>query len=103
MVVDSVASDIVYSNLFTGVHGNDLRGSIEAAGLDPEALPVSDPTAMDFGSGGGSDAKAWRDIWGSGQGIGAIDRSRTVAELIARLREEYDAAAAAVQATLQRR
>src|SRR6056297_860355 len=73
MVAGSGASDIVYTNLFTGVHGNYLRGSIEAAGLDPDALPDSDPSAMDFGSGGDSDAKAWKDIWGAGQGIGAVD------------------------------
>lgn len=88
MVVNSGASDIVYSNLFTGVHGNYLRGSIEAAGLDPDDLPTSDPSAMSFGSSGG-DAKAWRDIWGSGQGIGVIEKSSTVAELVARLRSEY--------------
>ena len=88
MVVSSGASDIVYSNLFTGVHGNYLRGSIEAAGLDPDDLPTSDPSAMSFGSSSG-DAKAWRDIWGSGQGIGAIEAAGTVAELIARLRREY--------------
>ena len=88
MVVRSGASDIVYSNLFTGVHGNYLRGSIEAAGLDPDNLPTSDPSAMSFGSSSG-DAKAWRDIWGSGQGIGAIEAAGTVAELVARLRSEY--------------
>ncbi|KYH46309.1 nitronate monooxygenase family protein [Branchiibius sp. NY16-3462-2] len=88
MVVKSGASDIVYSNLFTGVHGNYLRGSIEAAGLDPDNLPTSDPSAMSFGSSSG-DAKAWRDIWGSGQGIGAIEAAGTVAELVARLRSEY--------------
>ncbi len=63
MIVDSTAKDIVYSNLFTGVHGNYLRGSIVAAGLDPDDLPESDPSAMNFGSGGNTDAKAWRDIW----------------------------------------
>ena len=88
MVVKSGASDIVYSNLFTGVHGNYLRGSIEAAGLDPDNLPTSDPSAMSFGSSSG-DAKAWRDIWGSGQGIGAVEAAGTVAELVARLRSEY--------------
>jgi nitronate monooxygenase len=98
MIVSSSAADIVYSNLFTGVHGNYLRGSIVAAGLDPDALPESDPTAMDFGTGGDDDqpkAKAWRDIWGSGQGVGAIDRRRSVAELVAQLRAEYDEALAA--------
>ncbi|MDB5576611.1 MAG: 2-nitropropane dioxygenase [Bradyrhizobium sp.] len=91
-VVDGGADDIVLSNLFTGVHGNYLRASILAAGLDPAALPASHASAMDFGSGGDSDAKAWRDIWGSGQGIGAIDRVTTVAELMRRLEAEYTAA-----------
>ncbi len=95
MVVDSKADDIVYSNLFTGIHGNYLRGSIEAAGLDPADLPESDPSAMDFGSGGGSDAKAWRDIWGSGQGIGTVSKRQSVAELVQQLRTEYDAALSA--------
>ena len=99
MIVASTAKDIVYSNLFTGIHGNYLRGSITAAGLDPDALPVSDPSAMDFGSGGTTDAKAWRDIWGSGQGIGAIDRRLTVAELVDQLAAQY---ADARQALLER-
>ena len=88
-VVDGRASDIVYSNLFTGVHGNYLRDSIVAAGLDPDALPEGDFKTMDFGSGNGSKAKAWRDIWGSGQGIGAIDAVRPVAALVDRLEGEY--------------
>lgn len=92
MIVSSHADDIVYSNLFTGVHGNYLRGSITAAGLDPDDLPVSDPSAMDFGSGGTSDAKAWKDIWGSGQGIGAVERRLSVAELVDRLKAQYDEA-----------
>ncbi|MGW1067982.1 NAD(P)H-dependent flavin oxidoreductase [Streptomyces aureus] len=92
MIVDSTAKDIVYSNLFTGVHGNYLRGSITAAGLDPDDLPVSDPSAMDFGSGGNTNARAWKDIWGSGQGIGAVKRSLTVAELVASLKAQYDEA-----------
>jgi nitronate monooxygenase len=91
-VVDGMAADIVYSNLFTGVHGNYLRPSIVAAGLDPENLPESDPSRMDFGSGGGSDKKAWRDIWGCGQGIGAIDSVPGTGELVARLAAEYGAA-----------
>ncbi|PLW83058.1 nitronate monooxygenase [Kineobactrum sediminis] len=91
-IVDNGASDIVYSNLFTGIHGNYLRPSIEAAGLDPDNLPVSDPTAMNFGSGGGSDAKAWKDIWGCGQGIGAVKDILPAAELVARLQREYAAA-----------
>jgi nitronate monooxygenase len=91
MIVDSSASDIVYSNLFTGVHGNYLRQSIVNAGLDPEALPASDASKMNFGSGGGK-AKAWRDIWGAGQGIGAIKRVVPAAELVARFTDEYQAA-----------
>lgn len=92
MIVDSNASDIVYSNLFTGVHGNYLAPSIVAAGLDPTNLPESDPSAMDFSSGGAMDAKAWRDIWGCGQGIGAVQAVQTTGDLVARLREEYAAA-----------
>ncbi|MET9213830.1 MULTISPECIES: NAD(P)H-dependent flavin oxidoreductase [unclassified Nocardia] len=88
-ISSSAAADIVYTNLFTGVHGNYLRGSIIAAGLDPDNLPVSDPSAMNFGSGGNTDAKAWRDIWGSGQGIGTIDEVVPVASLIERLTREY--------------
>lgn len=89
MIVDSSAADIVYSNLFTGIHGNYLRGSIEAAGMDPDNLPESDPSAMDFGSGGASDSKAWRDIWGAGQGVGAVTSTGTTRELVDRLRGEY--------------
>lgn len=99
MIVDSSAEDIVYSSLFTGVHGNYLRGSIEAAGLDPSALPEGDPSTMDFGSGGTSDAKAWKDIWGAGQGLGVIDRTLPAADLVARLKREYDAARADLLAT----
>ena len=94
MVVDSTGEDIVYTNLFTGVHGNYLKPSIVKAGLDPENLPVSDPSKMNFGSGGNTDAKAWRDIWGCGQGIGAIDAVLPAGDLIARFRREYDAALA---------
>jgi nitronate monooxygenase len=89
-IVASTASDIVYTNLFTGVHGNYLKSSIVAAGLDPADLPQSDPSKMNFG--GDSAAKAWRDIWGSGQGIGAVDGIPTVASFVARLRAEYAAA-----------
>ena len=92
MIVDSSASDIVYSNLFTGVHGNYLKQSIVNAGLDPDALPESDASKMNFGSGGGSKAKAWRDIWGAGQGVGAIKRVVPAAEMIARFTDEYEAA-----------
>ncbi len=94
MVAASGADDIVYSNLFTGVHGNYLRGSIEAAGLDPENLPESDPSTMNFGSGGNTDAKAWKDIWGAGQGIGPIRDVVPTADLVARLSAEYTAARA---------
>ncbi|NSX13624.1 nitronate monooxygenase [Cupriavidus taiwanensis] len=86
MIVDSTANDIVYSNLFTGVHGNYLRGSIERAGLDPNALPESDPSKMNFGS---TSVKAWKDIWGAGQGVGAIKRVVPAAELVRRFAEEY--------------
>ncbi|HEY0956057.1 MAG TPA: nitronate monooxygenase family protein [Roseateles sp.] len=89
MIVASNSDDIVYSNLFTGVHGNYLRGSVVAAGLDPDKLPESDPSAMNFGGGA---AKAWKDIWGSGQGIGAVKQVVPAAELVARLKREYQAA-----------
>ncbi|MFT7774577.1 NAD(P)H-dependent flavin oxidoreductase [Roseateles sp.] len=91
MIVASNSDDIVYSNLFTGVHGNYLRGSVVAAGLDPENLPESDPSKMNFGGGA---AKAWKDIWGSGQGIGAVKQVVPAAELIGRLKREYAAARA---------
>lgn len=89
MIVDSAGGDIVYSNLFTGVHGNYLKGSVSAAGLDPEHLPEADPSKMNFGSGGGSAAKAWRDIWGSGQGVGAIHEVIGAGERVAQLAEQY--------------
>jgi nitronate monooxygenase len=91
-IVDSAADDILYSNLFTGVHGNYLRPSVIQAGLDPDNLPVSDPSKMDFGSGGNTDAKAWKDIWGCGQGIGAVKEVSSVASLVARLQREYETA-----------
>ena len=90
-IVEGTAKDIVYTNLFTGVHGNYLKASIVAAGLDPDNLPVSDPSKMDFGGGA---AKAWKDIWGCGQGIGTLDEVPAAGELIARMRREYDAARA---------
>ena len=93
-IVAGRASDIVYSSLFTGVHGNYLRQSIEAAGLDPDNLPEGDLKTMDFGTGNGAKAKAWRDIWGSGQGIGAVDAIEPAATRIARLAEQYAAARA---------
>ena len=95
-IVEGRASDIVYSNLFTGVHGNYLRGSIVAAGLDPDNLPEGDLKTMNFGGGNSSKAKAWRDIWGSGQGIGAVDQVESVAVRVDRLKREYDAAKARI-------
>ncbi len=97
-VVAGRAEDIVYSNLFTGVHGNYLRPSIVAAGLDPDNLPESDPTKMNFGSGGNTEAKAWKDIWGSGQGIGAVKAVESVAERVDRLEAEYNQARAELAA-----
>lgn len=91
-IVDCGADDIVYSNLFTGVHGNYLRPSIISAGLDPDKLPESDPSKMDFGSGGNTDAKAWKTIWGCGQGIGAVKAIGSAGDLVDRLEREYDLA-----------
>ncbi|MFT3721745.1 NAD(P)H-dependent flavin oxidoreductase [Pseudorhodoferax sp.] len=91
-IVDGSSDDIVYSSLFTGVHGNYLAPSIRAAGLDPDHLPEGDPSTMNFHSG--ADKKAWKDIWGCGQGIGAVDRVRPAAEFIAQLRREYQQARA---------
>lgn len=91
-VVDSDATDIVYSNNFTGVHGNYLKPSIVAAGLDPENLPNSDPGAMNFGAGGNTAAKAWKDIWGSGQGIGAVKAVTSVAERVEQFAAQYQEA-----------
>jgi nitronate monooxygenase len=98
MIVESSASDIVYTNLFTGVHGNYLAPSIVQAGLDPNDLPVSDPSKMNFGSGGNQKARAWRDIWGCGQGIGAVTAREPAGEFIARLAREYDEARAELAA-----
>ena len=95
-IVDYASADIVNSNLFTGVHGNYLRPSIEAAGLDPENLPDGNVSSMNFGSGGDTGAKAWKDIWGCGQGIGAVKSILPTADLVARLQNEYDAAKARV-------
>jgi len=89
MIIESSSDDIIYSNLFTGVHGNYLKGSIKNAGLDPEKLPESDPSAMNFG---GDAKKAWKDIWGCGQGIGALKQIVPAGVLIARLKSEYMAA-----------
>ena len=92
MLEASAAEDIVYSSLFTGVHGNYLKPSIKNAGLDPDNLPDADKSSMNFGSGGNTDSKAWKDIWGSGQGIGAIKDSPSVAELVVRIKSEYESA-----------
>ncbi|MDZ4052207.1 MAG: nitronate monooxygenase family protein [Phenylobacterium sp.] len=96
MIVESSGEDIVYSNLFTGVHGNYLRPSILAAGLDPDNLPEADPSKMNFGSGGNTKAKAWKDIWGCGQGIGAVEEILGAGELVAKLAAEYEAAKASL-------
>ncbi len=88
-IVDGTSDDIVYSSLFTGVHGNYLKPSIRAAGLDPDHLPESDPSKMNFGAGEGSKGKAWKDIWGCGQGIGAVKAVLPVAALVDRLAREY--------------
>ena len=95
-IVDGSAEDIVYTNLFTGVHGNYLRPSIEQAGLDPDNLPQADPSKMNFASGGNQEAKAWKDIWGCGQGIGAVKDILSAGELVARLSAEYESAKAAL-------
>ena len=93
MIVSSGAQDIVYSSLFTGVHGNYLRGSIVASGMDPDHLPEGDPTKMDFAAAIGG-AKAWKDIWGCGQGIGAVTQVQPAADMVKRLEQEYQAARA---------
>ncbi|MEM6582533.1 MAG: nitronate monooxygenase, partial [Pseudomonadota bacterium] len=97
-IVDYASKDIVNSNLFTGVHGNYLKPSITAAGLDPDNLPDGDVSSMNFGSGGDTDAKAWKDIWGSGQGIGAVKSVLSAGDLVARLEREYEAAKARLAA-----
>jgi nitronate monooxygenase len=94
MIVNSNAQDIVYSSLFTGVHGNYLKGSVESAGLDPDNLPVADKNSMNFG---GSAAKAWKDIWGAGQGVGQMDDVPSTADVVARLQREYRDAVTATQ------
>ena len=92
MLIESSASDIVYSSLFTGVNGNYLKPSIEKAGLDPDNLPGADKSKMNFGSGGNTKSKAWKDIWGSGQGIGSIKSNPTVQDLVNELTEQYEQA-----------
>jgi nitronate monooxygenase len=100
-IAEGRAADIVYSDLFTGVSGNYLRGSIKAAGLDPDNLPKGDLKTMDFGSGGNTGAKAWKDIWGSGQGIGAVKQVGSVADFVAKLEAEYQDAWAQLQAKVR--
>ncbi|HEX4292667.1 MAG TPA: nitronate monooxygenase family protein [Rhizomicrobium sp.] len=102
MIVASGGEDIVYTNLFTGVHGNYLRPSVKLAGLDPDNLPVADPSKMNFNSGGNQKAKAWRDIWGCGQGIGAVGAVVPAAELVDRLAAEYAQALAELETKSRR-
>lgn len=97
-IVACGAEDIVYTNLFTGVHGNYLRPSIVNAGMDPDNLPQADPSKMNFGSGGNTSAKAWKDIWGCGQGIGAVKSVESTADIVNRLSREYAAAREKLQA-----
>ncbi|MDN5874385.1 MAG: nitronate monooxygenase family protein, partial [Sinobacteraceae bacterium] len=95
-IVESTGEDIVYTNLFTGIHGNYLRPSIINAGMDPDTLPEADPSKMNFGSGGDLGVKVWKDIWGCGQGIGAVHAKVGAGELVARLQREYQAARKAI-------
>jgi nitronate monooxygenase len=95
-VVEGSMEDIVYTNYFSGVHGNYMKSSIKTAGLDPDNLPESDPSKMDFKSGGDSEAKLWKDIWGAGQGIGSVHEVGTVSSLVDRLSQEYQEAKAAL-------
>lgn len=97
MLVEHCAADIVYSSLFTGVHGNYLKPSIANAGLDPDNLPEGDKSRMKFGSGGSSKSRAWRDIWGAGQGLGSIDNISPIGEIVAQLELEYRQAVAQLQ------
>jgi nitronate monooxygenase len=97
MITASAAEDIIYTSLFTGVAGNYLRPSLVAAGMDPDNLPSADPSIMNFGSGSDRDKKVWRDIWGAGQGIGAVKAVTPAAQLIARLRGEYEEALRSLQ------
>ena len=101
-IVEGRAADIVYSDLFTGVHGNYLAPSIRAAGMDPDNLPKGDISTMNFGSGGNTEAKAWKDIWGSGQGSGAVKDVKTVAEFVDQLEAEYREAKAALDAAYRK-
>ena len=98
MIVESSAKDVVYTNLFTGVLGNYLRGSIEASGLDPDNLPSAGKSTMKFGSGGSNKSKAWRDIWGAGQGVGNIEHVASARDVIEQLEREYHEALQGLQA-----
>jgi nitronate monooxygenase len=100
MIVSSKADDIVYTSLFTGVHGSYLKGSIINAGLDPDKLPAGNKDKMNFGSAGKSGAKAWRDIWGAGQGVGSVDDIPSVGELVLRMEQEYRDTASRLGAAL---
>ncbi len=93
-IIDSTGEDIVYSSLFTGVHGNYLKGSIRRAGMDPDNLPEADKSTMNFGSGGNTDKKAWKDIWGAGQGVGQVDSAPPVGEVIDEMEDEFQEAIA---------
>ena len=88
-IIESSGEDIIYSSLFTGVHGNYLRGSIEKAGLDPDNLPSADKRSMNFGSGGNTEAKAWKDIWGAGQGVGSVHEAPATQEIVDQFKSEY--------------
>lgn len=102
MLIETSAKDIVYSSLFTGVHGNYLKPAIAANGMDPDNLPSADKSTMNFGSGGNSAAKAWRDIWSAGQGVGNIDDAPSIATLVSRMRQEYNAAFEALSGAVRR-
>ena len=91
-IIDSSGEDIIYSSLFTGVHGNYLKGSIEKAGLDPNNLPTADKSSMNFGSGGNTDAKAWKDIWGAGQGVGSVHDAPSMQDIVDQFAAEYSEA-----------
>ena len=95
-IVDSMGEDIIYSSLFTGVHGNYLKSSIESSGLDPDNLPTADKSSMNFGSGGNTDAKAWKDIWGAGQGVGSVKDAPSIQEIVDRMKQEYEKAKSAI-------
>jgi nitronate monooxygenase len=98
MIVDSNASDIVYSSLFTGIHGSYLKGSIANAGMDPDNLPDGAKDDMDFGKAGKLDAKAWKDIWGAGQGVGSIDEILPARDVVLKFEEEFNDALASLVA-----